>query len=236
MGLLEKDPANRPQSMADVELLLCEAQVEAKVRTPFDEFLGGSSHRTRTRKPCHRPAARRGWREKLGDMVGNWRHFGSGSGCRGVFCWATSKDDASNPSVNVEASQKTTATEVNASGALGPMAKDASQRTVGAAGNSVVNQRSSSAGAAQGGAGVGTGKSGVDTPSNGVAPDLETSRSGDVDKENEPVLQVLLPKRMGQSPVSLRLPQKRRRKPQNRQKRGEAERQAPSLTRLPNWL
>jgi serine/threonine protein kinase len=36
--LMEKDPDRRPQSMAQVETLLCEAQVEARLRTSWDDL------------------------------------------------------------------------------------------------------------------------------------------------------------------------------------------------------
>jgi serine/threonine protein kinase len=39
MRMLEKDPGRRPQSMAEVEALLIEAQLEARVQTPWDEEL-----------------------------------------------------------------------------------------------------------------------------------------------------------------------------------------------------
>jgi serine/threonine protein kinase/tetratricopeptide (TPR) repeat protein len=38
MRMLEKDPAARPQSMAEVEALLCEAQIAAGIRTPWDNL------------------------------------------------------------------------------------------------------------------------------------------------------------------------------------------------------
>ncbi len=38
MTMLEKHPARRPQSMAEVEALLLEAQIEARVRTPWDDL------------------------------------------------------------------------------------------------------------------------------------------------------------------------------------------------------
>jgi serine/threonine protein kinase len=39
MRMLEKDPGRRPQSMAEVEALLIEAQLEARIQTPWDEEL-----------------------------------------------------------------------------------------------------------------------------------------------------------------------------------------------------
>ena len=38
MNMLEKDPATRPQSMAAVEALLCEAQIAARLTTPWDDL------------------------------------------------------------------------------------------------------------------------------------------------------------------------------------------------------
>lgn len=38
LRMLEKDPARRPQTMAEVEALLCEAQLEARVRTTWDDL------------------------------------------------------------------------------------------------------------------------------------------------------------------------------------------------------
>ncbi len=38
MNMLEKDPAARPQSMAAVEALLCEAQIAAGLTTPWDDL------------------------------------------------------------------------------------------------------------------------------------------------------------------------------------------------------
>jgi serine/threonine protein kinase/predicted negative regulator of RcsB-dependent stress response len=38
LRLLEKDPDRRPQSMEEVEALLCEAQIEARIRTPWDDL------------------------------------------------------------------------------------------------------------------------------------------------------------------------------------------------------
>jgi serine/threonine protein kinase len=37
--MLEKDPARRPQSMAEIEAQLIEAQIEARIRTPWDDEL-----------------------------------------------------------------------------------------------------------------------------------------------------------------------------------------------------
>jgi serine/threonine protein kinase len=39
MRMLEKDPGRRPQSMAEVEALLLEAQIDARIHTPWDEEL-----------------------------------------------------------------------------------------------------------------------------------------------------------------------------------------------------
>jgi serine/threonine protein kinase len=39
MRMLEKDPGRRPQSMAEVEALLLEAQIDARIQTPWDEEL-----------------------------------------------------------------------------------------------------------------------------------------------------------------------------------------------------
>ncbi|HEY0709419.1 MAG TPA: serine/threonine-protein kinase, partial [Polyangia bacterium] len=39
MRMLEKDPGRRPQSMAEVESLLLEAQIDARITTPWDEEL-----------------------------------------------------------------------------------------------------------------------------------------------------------------------------------------------------
>jgi serine/threonine protein kinase len=39
MRMVEKDPMRRPQSMAEVEALLIEAQLEARIQTPWDEEL-----------------------------------------------------------------------------------------------------------------------------------------------------------------------------------------------------
>lgn len=38
MRMLEKAPEHRPQSMAEVEALLCEAQIDARIRTPWDDL------------------------------------------------------------------------------------------------------------------------------------------------------------------------------------------------------
>ncbi len=38
LQMLQKDPLRRPQTMADVEALLCEAQLEARIRTPWDDL------------------------------------------------------------------------------------------------------------------------------------------------------------------------------------------------------
>ncbi len=38
MKMLAKDPARRPQSMVELEALLCEAQLEARIRTPWDDL------------------------------------------------------------------------------------------------------------------------------------------------------------------------------------------------------
>lgn len=39
MKMLAKEPERRPQGMAEVEALLCEAQIEARIRTPWDALL-----------------------------------------------------------------------------------------------------------------------------------------------------------------------------------------------------
>jgi serine/threonine protein kinase/tetratricopeptide (TPR) repeat protein len=51
MRMLEKDPAARPQNMAEVEALLCEAQIATGVRTPWDNL--------------ELPAVDEAWRAKL---------------------------------------------------------------------------------------------------------------------------------------------------------------------------
>jgi serine/threonine protein kinase len=38
MGMIEKQPGRRPQNMAEVEALLLEAQIEAGIRTPWDDL------------------------------------------------------------------------------------------------------------------------------------------------------------------------------------------------------
>ncbi len=55
MQMLQKDPQGRPQSMADIEAMLCEAQIAAAITTPWDDL--------------ELPHVDEQWRTRLGDRM-----------------------------------------------------------------------------------------------------------------------------------------------------------------------